>query len=71
MGEIVNYDETTVPAYTLPDVLTSSKGQKIKNVTSWEKSRQPEILALFEENVYGVMPKKFDKIAFKVKNEIP
>ena len=62
-----NYDESKVPAYTLPDVLVSQN--KITSVKDWEGIRRPEILSLFEREVYGTMPKKYDRIAFKVKNE--
>lgn len=69
MGEIVNYDETTVPKYTLPPLLQTLKGEKVKNVATWEKKRRPEILSLFEEHIYGHMPSKFDSLNFKIANE--
>jgi hypothetical protein len=64
-----NYDESKVPAYTLPDILEMVNHQKIKGKKDWEDIRRPEILSLFEEQVYGTMPKKYDRIAFKLKNE--
>lgn len=64
-----NYDESKVAAYTLPDVLTTQNNKKITNVKDWETIRRPEILSLFEEHVYGTMPKKYDQLTFKVKNE--
>lgn len=69
MGEIVNYDESTVPAYTLPDILLTAEGKKIKSVSAWEKQRRPEVLALFEEHVYGKTPARFDSLKFVVTNE--
>ncbi|SOD11769.1 prolyl oligopeptidase family serine peptidase [Pedobacter xixiisoli] len=69
MGEIVNYDETTVPKYNLPDLLKNPKGERVKNISTWEKKRRPEILSLFEENIYGTMPSKFDSLNFKITNE--
>ena len=69
MGEIVNYDETTVPKYTLPALLQTTKGEKVKNMATWEKKRRSEILSLFEENIYGQMPSKFDSLNFNVTNE--
>ena len=69
MGEIVNYDETTVPKYTLPPLLQTTNGEKVKNVTTWEKKRRHEILILFEENIYGQMPSKFDSLNFNIINE--
>lgn len=69
MGEIVNYDETTVPKYVLPPLLTTRSGEKVKTIADWEKKRRPEILQLFEENIYGKMPSSFDSVRFKVVNE--
>lgn len=64
-----NYDELKVPAYTLPDVLKTTKNTEVKNKTTWEKERRPEIVKLFEDNIYGQMPKSFDNITFSVTNE--
>jgi hypothetical protein len=65
-----NYDESKVPPYTLPDVLKSSNGQVINNKSTWEKNRRPEILKLFEDNVYGEMPKDYDSIKFTLTNNV-
>jgi len=64
-----NYDESKVPAYTLPDVLKTSANVKMSSASNWEKSRRPEVLQLFEDNVYGQMPKKFDSVKFHVVND--
>ncbi|WP_229209315.1 dienelactone hydrolase family protein [Dyadobacter sediminis] len=64
-----NYDEAKVPSYILPDVLKAQSEKVVTNVKDWENIRRPEILTLFEENVYGQMPKTFDKYEFKIKNE--
>ncbi|MBV7533095.1 alpha/beta fold hydrolase [Chitinophaga sp. sic0106] len=71
MGEIVNYDEETVPSYELPALLKTNKGRQVSNIGTWEKVRRPEIIQLFEENVYGYTPKKFDSIRYLVTNEVP
>ncbi len=64
-----NYDESKVPKYTLPQVLTTSSGKKVNNKTAWEKERRPEIVKLFEENIYGQMPKSYDSIQYTVTNQ--
>jgi len=64
-----NYDESKVPAYTLPDVLKSSDNKTIKNKKAWEKIRRPEVLTLFEDNIYGQVPKSFEDIRFTVLSE--
>ena len=66
-----NYDEAKVPAYTLPEVLKTSQGEWIKNKSAWEKKRRPEVLKLFEDNVYGQMPKNYDSIRFAIVNDEP
>ena len=65
-----NYDESKVPVYTLPKVLETVDGNIIKNKLSWEKKRRPEILRLFENNIYGQIPKAYDSINFTVTNEV-
>lgn len=65
-----NYDETKVLPYTLPDVLMMRNGQPVKNIATWEQKRRPEILSLFENNVYGQMPKNFDSIRFAVTHDV-
>ena len=64
-----NYDEAKVPVYTLPDVLKTSENRSVDSKSQWEKTRRPEILALFENNVYGQMPKLYDKLEFSITKE--
>ena len=53
---IFNYEESKVPVYTLPDLLTSSNGKKITNQGDWLKIRRPELLELFTSQVFGRVP---------------
>lgn len=64
-----NYDESKVPEYTLPDVLKTSTNTEVKSKITWEKVRRPEILELFEANIYGQMPKTYDSIRYSLTNE--
>lgn len=48
-----NYDEAKVPDYALPELFMSENGEMVKSVADWENRRRPEILSLFENNVYG------------------
>ncbi|WP_345159943.1 acetylxylan esterase [Pontibacter saemangeumensis] len=66
-----NYEEAKVPAYTLPAVLQKSDGTFVRNIATWEKERRPEILMLFEDNVYGQMPEAYDSIQYTLTNEAP
>ncbi len=70
-SQTANHDESKVPPYTLPDVLTGVNGEKIKTIKDWEANR-PALLQLFAENVYGTTPKMTLKQHFvitKVKND--
>ncbi len=54
----VNYDESRVPAYTLPDPLVMADGQPVTSAEQWRTKRRPEIVALFEEHMFGRAPGK-------------
>ncbi len=64
-----NYEESKAGTYKLPELLISGEGQKITTVRQWEEIRRPEILNLFEEHVYGKVPRDFDDIQFKIVNQ--
>ena len=51
----INYDESKVPSYTLPDPLIFNDGSKVKNKKDWDK-RRAEIFKIFENEVYGISP---------------
>ncbi len=63
-----NVDEAKVPDYKLPESLITSKGKKVKTASAWEKNRRPEILELFENHVYGRMPKAYDSLTYLLAN---
>jgi hypothetical protein len=64
-----NYDESKVPAYLLHDPLVMADGTLVKTERQWKKERRPEILKLFETNVYGRTPEavkpKFEQMSEK------
>src|SRR6056297_1670440 len=49
----VNYDESEVPDYELPDPLVSEAGTPITTAEQWNKVRRPELLEQFRRHVYG------------------
>jgi len=54
--ENVISDESKVPEYKLPDVLTRFKGGKVKSEKAWDKKQRPDILKTFTSEVYGKVP---------------
>ncbi|MDD2380460.1 MAG: acetylxylan esterase, partial [Mariniphaga sp.] len=64
-----NYDEGKVGTYTLPELLKTESGYPVSSTHDWETIGRPEILKLFEDHVYGQVPKDFDKIRFKKMNQ--
>ncbi len=65
-GHVSNYDEAKVGAYTLPDPLKLQNGQAVHDADTWFKQRRPEILKLYETEIYGRVPDPMPKIAFAV-----
>lgn len=61
-----NYDESKVPKFDLPDPLITNSGKKVTTADQWRSIRRPEILELFEEQVYGRSPGKPKKLSFQV-----
>ena len=59
----VNYHESQVPAYKLPDPLQGKSGM-VKTPDAW-RSRRTEILNLFRDNVYGRSPGKPQQLKFE------
>ena len=52
----VNYDEALIPAFTLPDPLVCSDGTKVADAAAWQAKRRPELLKLFQHEMYGFSP---------------
>ena len=64
-----NYDESKVGTYVLPDALTTLNGQKVVNKEQWEEVRRQEIIKLFEDNEYGIMPDATIKSSYRIVEE--
>jgi hypothetical protein len=62
-----NYDEAKAnPFPVLPDPLTLNNGKKVKNEKMWWEKRRPEIVALFDKEIYGVQPPNTPKVTWEV-----
>src|SRR5262249_29877989 len=65
-GIPVNYDESRVGAYTLPDPLLLNNGAPARDAKTWLQKRRPEIVQLFEENQFGRSPGRPAGMSFNV-----
>lgn len=65
---VPNYDESKVPAYTLPDPLVLANGKKVADARGWNNQRRKEILELFREHVYGRSPGKPEGMRFVMRS---
>lgn len=63
----VNYDESKVPTFEVPDILKCEDGVHVETVKQWEKKRRPELLRMFSEQEYGVTPQQ---TGIKVRYEV-
>ncbi|MBI1370903.1 MAG: acetylxylan esterase [Planctomycetes bacterium] len=49
----VNYDESKIPPYTLPEALTMADGTKVTDAAMWRGKRRAEVFELFADQMYG------------------
>ena len=61
-----NYDESKVPDYTLPDLLAGAR-----SVKDWERWRRPQLVELFEKEMFGSVPGKPESLHFQVRENSP
>lgn len=65
-GIPVNYDESKVGSYSLPDPLKLNNGSPVRDAKTWTEKRRPEIVKLFETQQYGVAPGRPADESFEV-----
>lgn len=65
-GHLTNYYEEKVPPYTLPDPLVLADGRPVRDADTWVKLRRPEILKLYEAEIFGRVPATAPKVRFEV-----
>lgn len=61
-----NYDESKVPQFEVPKVLTTFNNEKVTTSQEWIEKRKPELVNFFENQVFGKVPGDLDTITFKV-----
>ena len=65
-----NYDELIANPYPFyPDPLVTESGKKVTSAKMWTKVRRPEIVKLFEDNVYGRIPDNVPGVKWEVTSE--
>ena len=62
----VNYDESKVGSFTLPDSLTCIDGTKVTDAKTWTSKRRPELLELFRSQMHGRSPARPKDMKFEV-----
>ena len=65
-GHVSNYDEAKVGSFTLPDPLVLANGTPVRDKETWVKQRRPEILRMYETEIYGRIPAKTPAVTWKV-----
>jgi hypothetical protein len=65
-GHVSNYDEAKVGAYTLPDPLVMLNGERVRDAATWMQRRRPEIVQLYESEIYGRVPASAPAVRFEV-----
>ena len=61
----VNYDESAIPPYSLPEPLKTLSGRTINSAQEWLNIRRLEVLSLFEQHVFGKTPSAWGKLVFE------
>jgi hypothetical protein len=64
-----NSSEEKVNKYTLPDPLVLKNGKKVKSSQEWTEKRRPEIVADFEKEIYGKLPKEIPSVKWVLLSE--
>ena len=63
----INYDESKVASYTLPDPLRTEAGETIGTPEQWRVTRRPQVLELFRSHVYGRSPGRPQDMHFELR----
>ena len=64
-----NYDESKANPYPdLPDPLMLANGQPVKSARAWWKKRRPELVELFDREIYGRTPRDIPAVKWEVRS---
>jgi hypothetical protein len=70
-GHVSNYDDSKVKPYSLPDPLIMQNGARVRSAEMWVRERRPEILRLYETDIYGRIPASAPKVQWQVTGTDP
>ncbi|HYV38311.1 MAG TPA: hypothetical protein VE988_21690 [Gemmataceae bacterium] len=65
-GHISNYDESKVKPYKLPELLKMANGELVQDAKMWFEKRRPEILKLFQTEIFGRIPANAPSVKWQV-----
>ena len=64
-----NYDESKANPYpVLPDPLVFADGKPVKTARDWSRRRRPELIELFDREIYGRTPRRTPSVSWEVKS---
>lgn len=67
----VNYDESKANPYpVLPNALKLNNGKIVKDAKTWNNLRRPELIKIFDEEIYGITPKNTPKVNWKTTSTV-
>ena len=58
-----NFDENQVRDYTLPQLTTTQSGMPVNSVADWENRKRPQLIAAFEQEMYGALPDEIPAVS--------
>ncbi len=62
-----NYDEAKAgPFSKIPDALVLNDGKRVTSAAAWWKVRRPQLVTLFNQDIYGYMPKDIPPVQWRV-----
>jgi hypothetical protein len=69
-GHVSNYDEAKVRPYTLPELLQLSDGTPVRDATTWHTRRRPEVMQLYESQIFGRVPAHVPQVKWAVSESV-
>lgn len=66
--KLANFDESKVPAYTLPNPLMCQDGEIVTTKEEWEQKRRPELVKMLTTYMYGTTPVLKKPLSYTIDN---